>query len=297
MRVIWAFMISLCIYCNMLVSPAIAADPVSEGLAERVLAASQLIEHLSTYKDAYQAVANTSLVTKNDEGEQSRMLLALKESFDIGAIRGVLLQTLISRYDQLTLKRLAEFLERPVVAAMMREERRIEEPGVQGEMCQYLTDIRDTPPPAKRIELLNAIEAALHGAETEADTIIMLSESMTKSLEPFLAKEVLAQRQDAVRRMKENRDALVADSRPELMLNYHFIYRLADDAQLREYIDLLRTEIGRTYVAFASSTVPLALAESERRAAEKIAGIVKQRETSNKCIDSDAANSAAQVAH
>ncbi len=266
----------------MIVSPVIAADPVAAKVAERVLAASQLIEHLSHYQDAYQSNANKSLFT--GDGTESRIQLAFKESFDINVIRQSLLEFLTSKYDQQTLRRLAEFLELPLIATMIREERRIEEPDTMEERCRYIDEIRNNPQPEKRTGLLNEIEAVLHGAENEVDTTILMSEGMSVSLEPFITKEASRRLGDALRTMKENRDVLIADSRRDLMLNYHFIYRSADDAQLNEYINLLHTEIGQKYVAFVSGAVPIALVKSQRRAAEKIAEILRQQKETQ-CVE------------
>jgi hypothetical protein len=272
------FIVSCCIHLCLFASAAKAANPESDGLAERVLASSQLIDLVAHYPDAYQTVANTSMVTEDDGGEQNRIILALKESFDIEVIRSSLLQALASRYDQRTLKQLAEFLERPIVSAMLREERRVEEQGVKDEVCRYIAELENNPPSEQRINLLNALEIARHGTETQAETTIVLMESLDKAVEPLLDnKELLAGRKQAVKWMKENKTAAAADERRDLMLIYHFIYRSADDTRLREYLDLLQTEIAQTYLSFAASAVPLAIAETERRAAPRIATILNQR--------------------
>lgn len=278
MRVFCCFFMILGLCATLPARAAPLADPIGEGLTKRVLDGARIVEHLESYRQAYRALANTSLVTMNDGGQQRRVLLALEESFDIDLIYRTLQEDLLSRYDQATLRRLAEYLESPAVAAMIREERRINDPGAQEEMASYLAQLKAFPPAPQRIELLNAIEAARHGAENEADAIILILDAMATSLESFLSSEELERQRQMVSALKENRQALAAESRPDLMLNYYFIYRYAGDEQLREYLSALRAEIGQTYVAFASRAVPLAIAASQQRAAERIAEILRQGE-------------------
>ncbi len=179
---------------------------------------------------------------KRDEYEKLRQVLL--QVFEPERIRKTIVGHLNERYES---KRFSEFLaliRTPLAKKMIALEIEANTPQAQQEMMQMGNILMGQASPG-RLELARRLDEASNATETALDIQMMIFEAIMKNMNKILPQEQRVTEEQLERMLEQIRLQSVFPARQYTQLSIVYIYRSVSDEELRQYVKLHESEIGR----------------------------------------------------
>jgi hypothetical protein len=200
-----------------------------EGLPQQFVA--QQLQRKSVSKDQIIEEALTKIFVDNFDFERSK-----KVAFD----------AIDKHYDTSSITNIVQWLESPLGKRLLEAELHTIKPESQPEIARYLADLQTNPPSQERIQLIQEFEES-----AELTTIVVaLFEAVARdslmgireiSDNKAMSEEEIDQQINAIKAM------ITQVMWQQMILLSHYAYRNFTEAEIRQYIQYLDSDIGKVY--------------------------------------------------
>jgi len=190
---------------------------------------------------------NLQRLTQTNQLQFDETERAITEAIQAVQGKELALNYLTTQADTRNLKEAMRFLASPLGRRIAEEERAASAPDAQLEIQAYAMQMAQTPPPEKRIQLVQSLADSLN-----ADKVIL---TLMKGIFYSLLDVTEGLTPNATDELKANLDAEWAQMEPMLseqftqfmVMGAHYSYRNLSDEELKRYIEFLNTESGQAY--------------------------------------------------
>lgn len=252
-------------------APAAAAD-ARDALIDEVIELSGLGEQFEQIPLHIQA----GIEQRPEQGDRQfaqRLGHILIGGFSAPRMRAAAAESLRRDYDETKFRAWIDMLQTPLVRRMAEMERQGTTAQAQEELKAYAPTLAAQAPDPQRLELLRRLADATGSAEIIVTTQLGIAEALMRSSMAALPENQRpgeAQFQGLLAKMYEQARAAAHSF---LLLQYHYIYRSATDDELRDYVGLYESPVGRWSTLVLMRAVKAALAgalhEVNRRLAKE----------------------------
>ncbi len=120
-------------------------------------------------------------------------------------------------------------------------------PGVMQAIEEYGNSLKKTPPPKKRIDLVQKLIEAENSVKSIADMKISMTIAMLTAINPSLPKEKRADLNVIRKQLEELRPRIEEETRTQEMHGKFYTYRTLKDEELQPYVEFAESESGKRY--------------------------------------------------
>ncbi len=179
------------------------------------------------------------------EGERlERFKTGFLKAFEPGEVRKAVFDHLSNYYDSKRFSELLALLDKPLVRKMTALEKEAGTPQAQREMMEMGKMLLEGTSPA-RLEFVKKIDQATGATRTAVETQIMMIHAMMVGSNQMVAAEERISDDEIERRLKQIRTQFVAPAEQYTQIAMLYTYQSVDGEELRDYLGLYQTGIGR----------------------------------------------------
>ena len=120
-------------------------------------------------------------------------------------------------------------------------------PGVMQAIEEYGNSLKKTPPPKKRIDLVQRLIEAEGSVKSIVDMKTSMTIAMLTAINPSLPKEKQADLNAIRKQLEQLRPKIEEETRAEEMQGKFYIYRTLKDEELQPYVEFAESESGKRY--------------------------------------------------
>lgn len=169
------------------------------------------------------------------------------------SLREHLLNYLRTGYDSPKANAAIAWLVSPTGKRIAELEQAIAEPDGLEELDAFGRSLQDTPPSAKRVELISGLEQATRATALSVDTSLNAALALAVSIN---ASSEAPRDFDELRSgMVAQRDQMIAATRDPVLFSMLFAYRDLGDKELAGYVEFARSDAGTWYHATLSQSI------------------------------------------
>jgi hypothetical protein len=232
----------LCAWCGVA-----AAQAPSDELTRQVIVAINLDAAIQGFPDSIKSAAQQQRLTAPDVAAVDRVTKLMVGAVDAKRVTDSMAAVLKSEASAAELQTLLAWAKTPLGSAILAAERANQGPQRRDNESHFVAGLSANPPPAERIRLVQAVEAEASLTEQAArlaEEIMRTTVRMISAIRPGSAPS------------QEETDAMLAKFhasvmpmlRQQVMLDTLFDYRELSDEQLSQYVEFLRSDLGKRYM-------------------------------------------------
>ena len=142
--------------------------------------------------------------------------------------------------------------------------------------AEALADLERNRPSARRLELIERLDAGGGASETTVDVTIAIVRSLTVAFQPGLPAVAGLSRDQLDRQIARARGRTLEDMRRICMVNMLLAYRGLSDDELDQYVQFVESEGGRWYMSVMNSALLSAIDAAAGATAAELAAAMPQ---------------------
>ena len=132
----------------------------------------------------------------------------------------------------------------------------------QAEMLSYISNLTNQQPSTQRIQLIQTIESVSHSSEIIG---MMLQKVMVGMTSVFDLPEA-----DEAQVKKEVQQMVESQLKPQILLQYHYVYHTFSDHELKDYIEILKTEDYQKFIVITLAGISQILVDAFKNVASDL---------------------------
>lgn len=227
--------------------PSLAAKGLAPAEAQAFLHDSGLNELIASLPETVEQQLNLKRLTETNQLKFEQAKEAITQAANSIQSNNLAMNYLTKHADADKLKGAITFLASPLGQRVSAEEREASTPNAQLEMQAYAMQMAETPPPAKRIKLIQDLTDALN---SDAVILTLMKGTFYSLLE--VTEELNPEASDGLKEILDSEwqkmEPMLAEQFNQFMvMGAHYSYRNLSDEDLKSYIDFLNTDSGQAY--------------------------------------------------
>jgi hypothetical protein len=179
----------------------------------------------------------------------------IPEAFTSENLKKTMLAELGDKLTVQDLKQVLKWLDSPLGKKCTRLEEAATTPEVLAELEQYAAQIKNSPPSARRLELITKLDAATKATENNVQIAINNQIAVALALNATYPLEQQQPPDFFAREMKKIAPQIEAALRKETLLSLLYTYRTLTDAETKKYIEFLRSPAGSKYTSVSTVAI------------------------------------------
>jgi hypothetical protein len=210
--------------------------------------------------------------------DQTAIDRVLTQSLRHEAVYGAVRDAFRSQVDRPNLEATAAWLRTPVARKIVALEIAASEPGADQKVADYAASLKATPPPARRLELLQRLDWVTGANETSADLVAAIARGLSSAVSaagPTESRLRPGQIDDRAALVRARANETLREVRTMSML---YTYQTLHDEELSEYVRFSGTDAGRWYNVAMRKALIAALGKAvEQTATELVRAVPLER--------------------
>lgn len=142
--------------------------------------------------------------------------------------------------------------------------------------AEALADLERNRPSARRLELIERLDAGGGASETTVDVTIAIVRSLTVAFQPGLPAVAGLSRDQLDRQIAQARNRTLEDMRRICMVSMLLAYRGLSDDELDQYVQFVESQSGRWYMSVMNSALLSAIDAAAGATADELAAAMPQ---------------------
>ncbi|WP_157039982.1 DUF2059 domain-containing protein [Pelobacter propionicus] len=244
----------------LLVSGRVSAETHQE-LVENYIDLSGMGEMLRSLPTEMDALASQRSLTSRHPDVESRVYRMVRESFDVRKAKQSLSAYLLHHTDTSYVEDILRWLNTPLARKITREELSASASGQQANMLHYLADLQATPPPQRRIALVQEVERVTHLSELTTRIVMEVTRGMMESINLALPEGDREPLDDNLEEMETMGPVIREGFRQQMILTSFYAYRNISDKELADYIGFYDSDLGRREIRITGDALGHVLRE------------------------------------
>jgi Uncharacterized protein conserved in bacteria (DUF2059) len=139
-----------------------------------------------------------------------------------------------------------------------------------------VVDLEQHRPPARRIDLIERLDAGGGASETTVDVTVAIVRSLTVAFQPGLPAVAGLSRDQLDRQIARARSRTLEDMRRVCMVSMLLAYRGLSDDELEQYVQFVESDAGRWYMTVMNSALLTAVDAAADATASELATAMPQ---------------------
>jgi hypothetical protein len=137
-------------------------------------------------------------------------------------------------------------------------------------------DLEQDPPSARRLELIERLDAIGGASETTVDVTVAIVRSLTVAFQPGLPAVAGLTRDQLDKQIAQARNRTLEDMRRVCMVSMLLAYRGLSDDELDQYVQFVESDAGRWYMSVMNSALLAAINAAADATASELAAVMPQ---------------------
>jgi len=171
----------------------------------------------------------------------------LAQSLRPEAVYGVVRDAFRPQVDRPNLEATAVWLRTPVARKIIALEIASSEPSADKKLADYAASVKATPPPARRLELLQRLDWATGANETSADLVAAIARALASAVSAAGPPETRLRPGQLDERAAQVRARVYESLREVHTMSMLYTYQTLEDDELSEYVRFSSSDAGRWY--------------------------------------------------
>ena len=141
---------------------------------------------------------------------------------------------------------------------------------------EAVADLEQNPPSARRLDLIERLEAVGGASETTVDVTVAIVRSLTVAFQPGLPAVAGLTRDQLDKQIAQARNRTLEDMRRVCMVSMLLAYRGLSDDELDQYVQFVESDAGRWYMSVMNSALLAAINAAADATASELAAVMPQ---------------------
>jgi hypothetical protein len=181
------------------------------------------------------------------------------EAFTPESLKAAMVAELRNKLTVQDIKKVLAWLDSPLGKNCTRLEEEASTPETLTELEKFAAQIKNSPPTAKRLDLLRKLDTAIKGAETNIEIAINNQVAIALAANATLPAEQQIPPAQIIREMAKIRPQVEAAVKAQTLISDMYTYRSLTEAQIKQYLDFLRSPAGSKYMSVSMAAFKKAL--------------------------------------
>jgi len=202
----------------------------------------------------------------------------LAQSLRPEAVYGAVRDAFRPQVDRPNLEATAAWLRTPVARKIIALEIASSEPSADKKLADYAASVKATPPPARRLELLQRLDWATGANETSADLVAAITRALASAVSAAGPPETRLRPGQLDERAAQVRARVYESLREVHTMSMLYTYQTLEDDELSEYVRFSSSDAGRWYYTAMRKALVGSIGKAvEQTAAELVRAVPLER--------------------
>ena len=226
--------------------------------------------------DFSRAILEDKNLQKLPENLTAAMKALIPEVFKVESLREAMVKQLGEKLTIEEIREVLNWLDSHVGKNCTRLEEDATKPEILTELPQYTAQIKNSPPPVARLELMNKLDAALKATESRIQLTKGIFVAFSLALNATLPLEQQKPPAFFRREVEKNAPQFGIEAKQETLIALLYVYRSLDDGQIKQYIEFLTSPAGSKYMSVSEAAYQKALFDGGIKWGKAVGEIVQQ---------------------
>jgi hypothetical protein len=190
-------------------------------------------------------------------------------------LKGVVLKELKERLTTSEIKGALSWLDSPLGKRITLMEEMASTPAAYFGMQQYASKLRDLPPTAVRLGMVERLDSATRATESNVDMLLRMQAAVAMAFLSALPAEREMPFENLLKEMAKAKPAVEAEMRSQMQLGILYTYRDLSETEIAQYIAFLTSPPGSKYQSAVTAAIKKAFLAGSVKWGEAIANVAK----------------------
>ncbi len=183
----------------------------------------------------------------------STVSMLAREAYAPESLKAIVLPDLREKLTVQDLKEVLKWLDSPLGKICTRLEEAASTPEALAESQQYAARIKNSPPTAAHLAVLQKLDSAMKATESTVEVAINTSFAIALAINATLPLEQQDPLKEIKRDLEKNRPQIEAAAKSETAIALLYTYRSLTEAQIQQYVKFLTSPAGSKYMSVSTA--------------------------------------------